>query len=54
MFYVAVMDDNKVKNVIVVKDENDAPEGAVVIGKENTVGIGYVLDGDKFVPPAVE
>lgn len=54
MKYVAKIEDGFVVQVTVEPDEFDAPDGWVVIGTENLVGIGWSFDGVRFAPPEPE
>ncbi|MDF3606141.1 hypothetical protein PE067_08370 [Paracoccus sp. DMF-8] len=51
MIYVAQIEDGIVIRVVVSPASIEPPEGWVVIGPENTVGIGWTYVGGVFVPP---
>lgn len=51
--YVAFIKDNLVTSVLVSSEES-APEGVVVVGEHNTVGIGWEYIDGKFIPPKEE
>lgn len=54
MVYVAQIEDGIVTRVVVSPASIQHPEGWVVVGPENTVGIGWGYEGGAFVPPVYE
>ncbi|WP_128253931.1 hypothetical protein [Falsirhodobacter deserti] len=54
MIYVAKVEKGQVTQVMVMPDAHEPGEGEVLIGPENTVGIGWAYDGAQFLPPEVE
>lgn len=51
MNYVAQIEEGVVIRVVVSPASIHHPEGWVVIGPENTVGIGWTYQDGVFVPP---
>jgi len=54
MNYVATLKDGVVSRVTVQPDDYEAAGDEVIVGPENTVGIGYLYDGQAFTHPAEE
>lgn len=54
MFYMAEVVDDLVARVVVVSDDDDVSEGLVMIGPDNTVGIGWLYVDGEFVSPHEE
>lgn len=53
MIYVAQIKDETVYAVIVEGDKYKPSENEVIVGKENSIGIGYRYEDGKFLPPEV-
>lgn len=51
MNYVAEVVDDLVVRVVVSPDTITPPDGWVVVGKENTVGIGWLYVDGEFMSP---
>lgn len=51
MIYVAQIENGIVNRVVVSPASIEHPEGWVVVGPENTVGIGWAYEGGIVVPP---
>lgn len=53
-YYIAKIENGIVSQVVVVGDDYELAEDEALIGRENTVGIGWSFDGWQFAPPEVE
>lgn len=51
MIYVADVKNGIVQQVVVASDDHEPAPNQIIIGPENTVGIGWSWDGDAFIPP---
>ena len=54
MIYVAQIEGGIVTRVVVSPASIEHPEGWVIVGPENTVGIGWTYEDGEFVPPVYE
>lgn len=51
MVYIAQIEDGIVTRVVVSPASVEPPDGWVVVGPENTVGIGWSYQDGEFAPP---
>lgn len=51
MIYIAKIENNIVSQVFIAREDYELKDSEVVIGLENTVGVGFIFEDGEFKQP---